>query len=206
MHTLRLMTQPPIDQALVQRLLAAQFPLWAGLPVRAVVPGGWDNRTFRVGEHLLARLPSAASYEAQVDKEQQWLPRLLPRLPLAIPTPVAMGQPGEGYAWKWSICRWIEGSPLLTASRSASLSASLSAPQMQAVAVSLAAFLAALQAIDATGGPAPGAHNFHRGGSLRVYEAQTREAIARLHGRIDTHAALDLWACALASRWSGPGV
>ena len=40
-----------IDTALVRRLLAAQFPEWANLPIRPVMPGGWDNRTFRLGEH-----------------------------------------------------------------------------------------------------------------------------------------------------------
>lgn len=38
--------------------------------VRAVDPGGWDNRTFRLGADLLVRLPSRARYVAQVAKEQ----------------------------------------------------------------------------------------------------------------------------------------
>ncbi|WP_353000624.1 phosphotransferase [Mesorhizobium sp. M1295] len=88
-----------IDAALVRRLIAAQFPEWADLPVEPVEPGGWDNRTFRLGDRMSVRLPSAAAYVAQVEKEHRWLPRLAPHLPLPIPVPLARGAPGEGYPW-----------------------------------------------------------------------------------------------------------
>ncbi|MFM2389701.1 MAG: hypothetical protein RLZZ437_1256, partial [Pseudomonadota bacterium] len=67
---------PLITEELVQRLVAEQFPQWVDLPVRAILPGGWDNRTFRLGDGLLVRLPSAERYAAQVKKEQRWLPVL----------------------------------------------------------------------------------------------------------------------------------
>ncbi len=38
-----------IDASLVARLLAEQFPKWAGLPVRLVTSSGTDNVTFRAG-------------------------------------------------------------------------------------------------------------------------------------------------------------
>ncbi len=76
---------PTIDDALVCRLVTTQFPQWADLPVRRIARDGWDNRTFHLGEHMLVRLPSAADYVVQVEKEQQWLPRLAPLLPLPIP-------------------------------------------------------------------------------------------------------------------------
>ncbi|MDQ6896401.1 MAG: hypothetical protein M3171_07345 [Actinomycetota bacterium] len=37
-----------------------------------------DNRTFRPGERLSARRPSAAGYGEQVAKEHRWLPWLAP--------------------------------------------------------------------------------------------------------------------------------
>ena len=101
-----------LDAGLVRRLIAAQFPQWADLTVKKVEPGGWDNRTFRLGEAMSVRLPSAARYAAQVEKEQAWLPRLAAQLPLPIPAPVAMGRPGQGYDWPWSVCCWIEGTPV----------------------------------------------------------------------------------------------
>jgi aminoglycoside phosphotransferase (APT) family kinase protein len=40
-----------------------------GPPITRVKPGGGDNRTFRLGEGLLVRMPAAAHYIAQVEKE-----------------------------------------------------------------------------------------------------------------------------------------
>jgi aminoglycoside phosphotransferase (APT) family kinase protein len=187
---------PFIDAALVRRLIAAQFPEWAGLAVRPVEPGGWDNRTFRLGDHMLARLPSGSAYVAQVEKEHRWLPELAPHLPLPIPVPLAKGAPDDAYPWPWSVYRWLEGSPAAT-ERIADL---------DRFARSLAGFLVALHRVDATGGPPAGQHNFHRGGRLAVYNVETRAALAALRGRIDTAAAEAVWTAALGSRWQGPPV
>ncbi|MER9234792.1 aminoglycoside phosphotransferase family protein [Mesorhizobium sp. M0622] len=185
-----------IDAGLVRRLIAAQFPEWADLPVEPVEPGGWDNRTFRLGDSMSVRLPSAAAYVAQVEKEHRWLPRLAPHLPLPIPVPLAKGAPADGYPWPWSVYRWLGGRPA-----AAELIADLTE-----FARSLAGFLVALQRIDAAGGPPAGQHNFHRGGRLSVYDAETRAALSALGGRIDKAAAEAAWATALGSRWQGPPV
>ncbi len=185
-----------IDVALVSQLVATQFPHWAYLPIRPVADGGWDNRTFHLGEQMTVRLPSAAYYAQQVEKEQRWLPRLAPQLPLPIPVPLAMGQPGAGYPWHWSIYRWLDGEIAAT-ERIADL------PQF---ALDLAQFLVALYQIDPTGGPPPGPHNFYRGGSLTVYDGETRQAIAALEGVIDTDAATAVWEAALAATWRGSPV
>lgn len=184
---------PAIDASTVARLIAAQLPAWAHLPIRAVEPGGWNNRTFRLGSEMLVRLPSRACYAAQVTKEQRWLPRLAPHLPLPVPVPLARGDPDGGYPWPWSVYRWIEGEtatsgPIDDASR---------------FAEALARFIAALQRIDPAGGPPPGEHNFFRGGPLRTYDAETRAAIARLRGRIDATAATRTWEAALDATWHG---
>src|SRR5689334_23275447 len=46
-----------VDATLVRRLLAAQFPQWADLPVSAVPLSGMDNATFRLGADMSVRLP-----------------------------------------------------------------------------------------------------------------------------------------------------
>src|SRR4051794_23656968 len=135
-----------IDTALASRLVDAQFPQWAGLPIRPVAFGGWDNRTFHLGEEMTVRLPSAATYALQVEKEQRWLPKLAPLLPLPIPAPLGMGKPAEGFPWPWSVYRWIDGDTAAVDRIS----------DLSQFATSLAEFLAALQQIDATGGPPPG--------------------------------------------------
>jgi aminoglycoside phosphotransferase (APT) family kinase protein len=63
-----------------------------------------------------------------------------------------------------------------------------------------------LQRIDPTDGPPPGLHNFHRGGRLATYDAQARNAIAALKGRIDADAATEIWEAALATAWHGSTV
>lgn len=188
--------RPTIDENLVRKLIAAQFPQWRHLPVKAVEPGGWDNRTFRLGENMIARLPSAASYLLQVDKEQTWLPKLSPHLPLPIPTPLGRGAPGEGFPWPWSVYDWLEGEPAHDGV----------VTDMPRFAADIAAFLAALQKIDATDGPLPGAHNFQRGGPPAFYDAETQQALIALEGRIDTGKARAVWNRALASSWQLPPV
>ena len=185
-----------INVSLVRRLLAAQFPRWADLPIKPVEVSGWDNRTFHLGAQMTVRLPSAAPYALQVEKEHRWLPKLAPLLPLPIPVPLAKGAPTDGYPWQWSVYRWLEGETA-TAERIADL---------RQFATTLADFLTALQRIDSAGGPPPGRHNFFRGGPLTVYDAETRQAIAALDGRIDTDAASAVWEAALAATWYGSPV
>ena len=185
-----------IDEALVCRLVTTQFPQWKDLPIWPVASGGWDNRTFHLGQHMLVRMPSAADYALQVEKEQRWLPKLAPLLPLPIPVPLAIGKPTEEYPWQWSIYQWLPGDSAANAPIS----------DLNHFATSLAEFLIALQRIDSAGGPSPGLHSFYRGGSLATYDAETRQALAILKGKIDVVAAIEIWETALATDWDKPPV
>ena len=175
------------DTNLVSRLLAAQFPQWATLPIKRVASAGTDNALYRLGEELVVRLPRIHWAVGQVEKEQQWLPRLAPHLPLTVPAPVAMGKPGEGYPWPWSVYRWLAG-------ENARLDR-LTDP-IQA-AKTLAEFIRALQSLDATDGPPPGEHNSGRGVPLKERDSAVRTALAKLHGRIDTDAPTKAWEATL---------
>ena len=141
-----------IDAGLVRRLLAAQHPQWADLPITPVENDGWDNRTYRLGDELTVRLPTAAGYVPAVAKEDTWLPSLAPELPLPVPEPVATGEPGEGYPFPWSVRRWLPGSP----------ARAHLVDDLGRFAADLAGFLRALWAVDVTGGPQAGGHSFHR--------------------------------------------
>jgi aminoglycoside phosphotransferase (APT) family kinase protein len=185
-----------INATLVKQLILAQFPQWAGLPVAPVDNGGWDNTTFRLGEGMSVRLPSALRYVAQVEKEQRWLPELRPHLPLSIPVPLGLGVPGAGYPWPWSIYGWLDGEPAHVAR----------IHDLNRFAVDLAHFLVALRSIDARDGPVAGAHNFHRGGSLMVYDTETRQSIAKLADMIDVSLVTEVWETALTTSWQGPPV
>jgi aminoglycoside phosphotransferase (APT) family kinase protein len=185
------------DASLVRRLLAAQFPQWANLPIEPVPSAGTDNALYRLGDDMAVRLPRIHWATGQADKEQKWLPRLAPLLPLAIPVPLAKGAPGEGYPWQWAVYRWLEGE---------NATVECVADPRQA-AQDLAHFIAALQRIDPTGGPPPGPHNSARGVPLATRDADTRAAIAALHGRLDTGAVTAAWEAALqVPAWRGPPV
>ncbi len=187
---------PIITTALVQELISIQFPQYAHLPVAPVPHQGNDNRSFRLGSHLIIRLPSSAAYSEQVPKEQHWLPLLAPHLPLPIPRPIAVGSPTTSYPYTWSIYGWIEGS---TASKKTISNLSL-------FAVDTAHFLIALQNISTHGGPVPSTHNFYRGGPLSIYDTETRTAIAALTNPTDQNIATIIWNRALSSSWYKPPV
>lgn len=180
----------------VEELIRAQFPQWSHLPVRPVVLSGWSNRSFRLGDTMLVRLPSAERYVAQVEKEHTWLPRLASHLRLPIPKPLALGAPGEGYPFPWSVYGWLEGEPL----------AHHLDGDMSVMARDVAQFLQSLQAIDASDGPAAGVHNFYRGGALSFYDGETRNCAIDLQHEIDAELAMEIWDRALSSSWSSKPV
>lgn len=181
-----------IDAALVVRLLRSQFPRWADLPVQPVLPRGTDNALYRVGDDLVVRLPRRQVDIERLEKERRWLPRLAPFLTLAVPVPVAAGEPAEGYPFTWSVYSWLKGETA-AADRMADLGRA---------AGDLAQFVAALQRVDPLGGPPPGRHNAFRGGSLAARDDSTRAAIASLAGTIDVASAVKAWETALqAPEW-----
>ncbi|NOL39545.1 aminoglycoside phosphotransferase family protein [Kribbella sandramycini] len=184
-----------IDAGLVRRLVADQFPQWAALPITPVKIDGWDNRTYRLGDELTVRLPTAASYATAIEKEHHWLPILAPQLPYPIPTAVGIGEPGHGYPHRWAIRRWIPGA-----------TATPETVDLDEFAHSVATFILALQRCDATGGPLPGIHSFQRGGPPSYYHSATMAALAELKDRIDASLALEVWETALASSWVRPPV
>ena len=98
-----------VDAQLVGRLLSSQMPALAHLPVVVVEPWGTDNAIWRLGSDLVVRLPRIRWAAGQVAREAEWLPRLAPHLPVAIPEPVAIGEPTDDYPYRWAVHRWIPG-------------------------------------------------------------------------------------------------
>jgi aminoglycoside phosphotransferase (APT) family kinase protein len=182
--------RPEITTGLVQALVAEQFPQWRELPVTPVSRQGWDNRTFRLGDQLSVRLPSADGYVAAVDKENRWLPELAGHLPLPVPSPVAVGRPGADYPFPWSVRRWLDGDTLEDATEVDRLR----------LASDLGAFLTTLRRAPVYG-PAGGRHSFYRGCHPSVYGDQVEQALDQLGDTVDTAACRAVWAQALTSAW-----
>ena len=181
-----------IDAGLVGRLVAAQFPELAGLPVSAVRSTGTVNALYRLGDHLCARLPRVRSWAKSLEREWHWLPRLAPHLSLGVPEPVARGHPASRYPFPWAIYRWIDGQQYAD---------ELVDDERQAAA-DLARFVSELRTID----PVAGAPRAGRR-PLRELDAATRGAIDSLRNVIDRDAATAVWERALrAPAWHGTPV
>jgi aminoglycoside phosphotransferase (APT) family kinase protein len=183
---------PNINVALVQHLVASQFPQWADLQIKPVAQSGWDNRTFHLGDHMLIRLPSAQPYADAVDKEQTWLPKLAKNLPLPIPKPLARGEPDNQYPWPWSIYEWLDG-------EHASYD---NIADLDQFATDVGNFLGALQRINSKDGPT----GKLRGGSLERWDNQTQRAIDILGDRIDGQVATAIWTEAIRAPFTNTPV
>ncbi|GLU49503.1 aminoglycoside phosphotransferase family protein [Nocardiopsis ansamitocini] len=188
-------SHPRIDSHLVTRLISAQFPQWSGHTVRAVAKPGYDNMTFRLGEEMSVRLPRCPRWTGQVEREQRWLPRLAPYLPLPVPHPLGRGEPDADFPFPWSVYRWIDGEDMRFER--------LDAPDR--AAADLAAFITALQGADATGGPPPEWSNGFRGVAMGdsadsvTVEARVLPKIAALEGRYDLALLNGVWEAAMSA-------
>jgi aminoglycoside phosphotransferase (APT) family kinase protein len=181
-----------VSAGLVRRLLAAEHPDLAQLPV-TVLANGWDNVLCRIGPDLIARLPRRGAAVPLIEHELTWLPVLAPRLPLPVPAPVRAGQPGAGYPWPWSIVPFLPGR-----------AASLEPPaDPQDAAVCLGRFLAALH----TPAPPDAPANPSRGIPLAGRHETVIQNMDALADRVDRVAVLAAWEAALAApAWAGPPV
>ena len=185
-----------IDEQLVRGLLASQFPQWADLPLVQIKPAGTDNIIFNLGAEMCARLPRMPNAALDIEKEQQWLPKLAVHLPFKIPAPLEKGMPSKHYPFHWSVYSWLEGKDALTAEIT----------DFNQLAKDLAQFLKALQKVDAAGGPLAIHHNL-RGTPLACKDAEAREAISALKTMFDAKAVTAIWDESLrASDWKGEPV
>ncbi|OEJ21292.1 phosphotransferase [Streptomyces agglomeratus] len=186
----------PIDDGLVRRLIAEQFPQWAGLAVKRWPSGGTVNAMYRLGDDMVVRLPLVRGGAEDVLMEQEWLPRLAPHLPMRIPEVLGAGEPAQGYPWSWSVYRWLAGE--------LPEAGALSAPVL--LAEDLAAFVAAMRSVTLPNAPAA-----HRGGPVASLDAETQAAMKELRAipqeEVDCDAAAAVWKQALqAPGWDEPPV
>jgi aminoglycoside phosphotransferase (APT) family kinase protein len=183
-----------ITSELAQKLILEQFPEYGHLPITSVERQGHDNRTFRLGNEMLIRMPTAENYALKVAKEQELLPKLKDYLSFDIPAPIKMGAPSADYPYPFSIYKWLEGRSINLINRDEI--------NLKALAFDMARFLKELQLIKDVAGPMPGSHNWWRGDHITVYDKDAREQIAKLAGIIDAEKAMNLWNHALNTKWN----
>lgn len=184
--------QVDIDEAVARRLVAAQLPRYAKLPLHRVASGGTDNAVFRLGSALALRMPLTARASVLLEKEARWLPVVARTVSLEVPEVVATGAPGEGYPFPWAVLSWLPGQDALSG-RFRSL------PD---TAVALAGFVAEMRSLDPADGPVGG-----RGGPLAGRDEEFRSALSQCDGLVDVGRAAAVWDDALAAPpWDGPPV
>lgn len=176
-----------IDSNLARRLVLQQMPELAHLPVERVVSDGTDNAMFRLGNDMCLRLPRILSAQAQLKKEQTWLPKFA-ELSLSVPRVLAIGEPIQDYPSTWSLCDWIEGKSVVSAALS----------DLNQAAKDLAKFITELRNIDTTGAPLAGPHNQYRGVQLAQRDQPTRHAIVELSDLYSVQDIIQVWDEALA--------
>ena len=182
-----------IDEALVTNLLKQQFPELTDLHIAQVKHYGTDNAIFRLGDEYAIRLPRVEYAVEQIDKEQIWLPRFVPHLPLTIPAPIKLGNSSEEFPHPWYVYNWIEGSDAYNEPPS----------DLNQVAQDLAGFIKALWKVDTNGAPAA-----RRGLPLNTQDKSVREAISNLTDMVDTEDTITgIWQeCLKAPDWDKPPV
>ncbi|WP_254716281.1 phosphotransferase [Actinomadura sp. WMMB 499] len=89
-------------------LVGERFPELRGAPVEPLATG-WDNTVFRVGGDWAFRFPRRKIAVPGVEREIATLAALAPGLPLPIPVPRYVGEPGGGFPWPFWGARLVPG-------------------------------------------------------------------------------------------------
>ncbi|HUZ83125.1 MAG TPA: phosphotransferase [Gaiellales bacterium] len=128
-----------VDAARARRLIGRCFP---ALATAALEPlgEGWDVTAWLVGGSWVFRFPRREVVVPGFRRELELLPRLAPLLPIAVPVPELIGDPGCGYPWPFAGARHLPGVELA--------GADLDVPARAAVGRSLGEYLRALHAVD----------------------------------------------------------
>jgi aminoglycoside phosphotransferase (APT) family kinase protein len=172
-----------IDEERVRAMLRAQHPDLADRPLR-LAASGWDNVTYRLGDDLAVRVPRLRVAAGLLRNEQRWLPGLARELPVPVPAPVRVGEPGDEFPWPWSVVPWVPGR---TADQES---------LAEAEAGRFGAFLAALHRPAPAGFP----RNDWRGVPLAALAERVEE---RLRGLADKDTGLAVPLSEVARRWAG---
>jgi aminoglycoside phosphotransferase (APT) family kinase protein len=181
-----------IDVKLVQHLIQTQFPDWADLPIKLLQAGGTENVLYRLGEHLVIRLPRIPEAVAPLEKDTTWLTMLAPHLPLEIPKQLALGQPSSAFPFPWGVYQWLEGTDLF----------SRPLLNLNQLALDLTGFILALQQIKTPVSSPPS-----RGIPLHLEDTAVRESIALLPTEFQPKILEKIWQKALsAPLWNGTPV
>lgn len=178
----------PSNIQLIKKLIIEQFPQWKNLPIKHISSSGTDNTIYKLGTDMCIRVPRITQTEKQIKKEQCWLPKLAPFLPLPIPKLIGQGLPTDIFPYSWSIYNWIDGKNCFVEKIT----------NQEQEAKKLAEFIRALQRIDTTNAPFS-----ERGVSLSTRDTKVKETFNSLKDSFDIPLIESLWNKAInAPEWN----
>ncbi|WP_430503127.1 aminoglycoside phosphotransferase family protein [Micromonospora trifolii] len=176
--------QVDVSVDVVSALVAEQFPRWGGLPIRPLPSTGTENALFRLGPDVVLRFPLLPSTDpelrAGLRREQEYAVLLAAHLPVAVPEPLGLGEPGDGYPGPWTAYQFLPG-------ETAQLDR---IGDLDVFARDLAGVVRALRGIDTGGRVWPGTG---RGGPLGAEDADVQAALAVSGALTDTAALAEVW-------------
>lgn len=176
--------QLSVPLATVRRLIAGQFPQWAGLSVRPVAGAGTVNAVFRIGRDVVARFPLAPSDDVDIREqlrlEASAAEELGRHTRFPVPRPFAIGEPGAGYPHAWSVSLWLPGDTATADNCSES----------DLFAEDLGEFIQSVRSIDARGRTYAGRG---RGGVLRSHDEWVQECLANSARLLDVPRLSSIW-------------
>lgn len=187
--------QVTVTAAGLAEAVAVQFPHVAVANVVAVPSAGTVIAPFRVGPHLLARVPlvpvAGPEATARVEGEGRYAQVLSGQLPIQVPRLVGVGGPFDDYDGVWSLWTWLDGRSLDRV-----LDEDVAACDLDALAVDLAGVLRAHRSLptgrDAWSGTG-------RGGRPLMDTEWVRTSIRRSAHLFDPVVATRVWERALAA-------
>ncbi len=171
----------PIDEAVVRGLISEQFPEWKDLAVKRFPSEGTVSAIFRIGPSLAARFPLQADHpRAKLGAEAAASQELAEHTTFPTPLPIAIGNPGTGYAQSWSVQTWLEGTTGTVNDPGSST----------AFAHDLATFISEVRSIGTNGRSFTGEG---RGGRLPDHDQWMRECFSKSEGLLDVERLRRMW-------------
>ncbi len=169
------------------------MPQWSDLPTQRLDTSGTVNWTYRLGDDKVIRLPRTPDFGAGPIRESQWMPVLAPRVPLTVPTYLALGSPTDEYPSHWSVLEWVEGE----AANHQNLS------DLHDAALALGAFVGAMREVPTEGAPEGGNY---RAFGLEQVDKDFRQWVAQQPDDIERDPLMAVWEkCIAVGEWTdGP--
>ena len=173
-----------LDEAAASERIAAAFPAFAGLPVRALPTPGTVNALFRIGDAHVARFRLQSAALAEIAAEAAALDEFATCSPYPAPVVQGVVERDEDYPSAWSVQSWVPGSTASDALPDADPG------PLPGLADDLAHLIGALRRAPLRGRTFDGRG---RGGDLRAHEEWMAECFAKSGHLLAVPAARALW-------------